>query len=147
MAGRFVIFSPSGNSNAAWAGAAVNDIPAAITAALKKVARLAHPIRPSNASHNIPPVNWITALTVLLPVSSCRLEHPTALALTNFSSFVCLGKAVCPRFPESWTLDTDVVSINASFFDQQFLTFLYDPLALINCYACGRSVESRSPPS
>ena len=30
--------SPSGNSNAAWAGAVTNDMPAAMTAALKKVA-------------------------------------------------------------------------------------------------------------
>jgi hypothetical protein len=48
MAGRLVIFSPSGNSKAAWAGAAVNDRPAAIRAALKKVAMLAHRVRPSN---------------------------------------------------------------------------------------------------
>jgi hypothetical protein len=43
-----VIFSPSGNSNAAWAGAPVNDKPAAIRAALQKVARLDHLVRPSN---------------------------------------------------------------------------------------------------
>jgi hypothetical protein len=48
MAGRFVIFSPSGNSKAAWAGAPVNDRPATIRAALKKVEMLTHPVRPSN---------------------------------------------------------------------------------------------------
>jgi hypothetical protein len=45
MWGRLVIRSPSGSSKPACAGALMKDMPAAIMAALKKVARLAHPVR------------------------------------------------------------------------------------------------------